>query len=96
MSEHDADLVICRCEEVTVREIMEAIEMGAHSMWQVRRMTRAGMGLCQGSSCQQLVARLLANSLQLPIEKVMTPSYRPPVRPVPLDTLCSGERVELE
>jgi NAD(P)H-nitrite reductase large subunit len=94
MSECDSDVVICRCEEVSKKEIIKAIQEGAHTMWQLRRMTRAGMGLCQGCSCQRLVARLLADTLQLPIEEVMTPSYRPPARPVPLDTLCSGERVE--
>jgi len=91
----DNDLVICRCEEVTKGDILKAIQMGAHTMWQVRRLTRAGMGLCQGCSCQRLVARLIADTLKLPIEEVLTPSYRPPIRPTPLDTLCSGERIEM-
>jgi bacterioferritin-associated ferredoxin len=89
------EVLICRCEEVTRAEIQEAVRSGAVSMWQLRRLTRAGMGLCQGRSCQHLVARLMAEALEVPIEDVLHPSYRPPIQPVPLDTLGSGERIEL-
>lgn len=96
MSEHDENLLICRCEEVTQEEIDEALKSEASSLWQVRRLTRAGMGLCQGRSCQHLVAQQMAEELELPVDEVLHPSYRPPLEPIPLDTLCSGERVELE
>jgi len=96
MSCGDSDLLICRCEEVTKGEVLQAIEGGAHTLWQVRRRTRLGMGTCQGRSCQRLVARIIADSLQAPIETVLTPSYRAPFQPVPLETLCSGEYLDLE
>jgi bacterioferritin-associated ferredoxin len=94
VSEHNEDLLLCRCEEVTQEEIDEAVKSGATSMWQERRLTRAGMGLCQGRSCQHLVAQRMADELELAVEEVLRPSYRPPLEPVPLDTLCSGERIE--
>jgi NAD(P)H-nitrite reductase large subunit len=96
MSQADRSLLICRCEEVNQEEIDKALESGASSLWQVRRLTRAGMGLCQGRSCQHLVAQQMAEELELPVDEVLRPSYRPPLEPTPLDTLCSGERVELE
>lgn len=96
MSNGDGDVLICRCEEVTKEEVLAAIEMGAQTLWQVRRRTRLGMGLCQGRSCQRLVARILADAIQVPMEEVLMPSYRPPVQPVPLETLCSGEYLDLD
>jgi NAD(P)H-nitrite reductase large subunit len=95
MSDNDNDLLICRCEEVTKGEILHAIEMGARTLWQIRRLTRAGMGLCQGRSCEQLAVAILAEALELPIEEVLKPSYRPPLSPILLDVLGSGERIPL-
>lgn len=54
------------------------------------------MGLCQGRSCQRLVTRILANALLVPAEQVLIPSYRPSLHPVALETLCSGETLDLE
>ena len=73
MSEHDENLLICRCEEVTQEEIDEALKSGASSLWQVRRLTRAGMGLCQGRSCQHLIAQQMAEELELPVDEVLRP-----------------------
>ena len=42
------DIIICRCQEVTRQEILDAIEQGATTVDGVKRRTRAGMGLCQG------------------------------------------------
>ena len=58
-----ADLVICRCEEITRGEIKDAIRNGIQTLNGIKRITRAGMGLCQGQTCQQLVARILAEEL---------------------------------
>jgi NAD(P)H-nitrite reductase large subunit len=96
MNLDDTELLICRCEEVTKGQILDAIQNGAHSLWQIRRMTRCGLGLCQGRSCEQLAARILAEALHVPIESVLLPSRRPPVRPLTIDVLASGERIELE
>jgi NAD(P)H-nitrite reductase large subunit len=92
----DSDLVICRCEEVTKGEILNAVKMGASTMWQVRRLTRSGLGLCQGRSCERIAARIVAGELGKPLEQVLRPSYRPPVQPVAIEVLASGERVKLE
>jgi NAD(P)H-nitrite reductase large subunit len=51
MAREDDGLLVCRCEEVTEREIIEAIEAGCRTMAEVKRMTRAGMGPCQGRTC---------------------------------------------
>ena len=37
------DIIICRCQEVTRQEILDAIEQGATTVDGVKRRTRAGM-----------------------------------------------------
>jgi 4-hydroxy-tetrahydrodipicolinate synthase len=78
---------ICRCEEVTETEIREAIRAGARSVIEIKRWTRAGMGICQGRSCRRLVERILAEELNLRPEEVEVSSFRPPVRPVSIQAM---------
>ena len=52
--------IVCRCEEVTREEIMEAIRQGDGSLDAIKRRTRAGMGFCQGRTCRRLIARILS------------------------------------
>jgi NADPH-dependent 2,4-dienoyl-CoA reductase/sulfur reductase-like enzyme len=81
------DTVVCRCEEVTVRELREAaadtIDLNV-----VKSLTRAGMGLCQGKSCQRQVAATIAAHHGIPIESVPTATPRFPLRPVPLGAIA--------
>lgn len=73
------DVIICRCEEITKKEIEAAIEDGARTFNEVKRFTRCGMGLCQGRTCRVRIEKLIAQKTKEPI-KVGT--YRQPVRPV--------------
>jgi hypothetical protein len=54
---------------------------------QVKRLTRAGMGLCQGRRCREQIALLLALTAKLPVGAIPLASYRPPLRPLPLGVL---------
>ena len=57
--------IICRCEQVTESEILQAIHrpVGARSLDAVKRRVRAGMGRCQGGFCSPLVIDILAKEL---------------------------------
>ena len=55
--------VLCRCEQVTEAEIVEAIRRGADTMDGVKHLTRAGMGRCQGGFCGIPVLNCLAREL---------------------------------
>lgn len=69
----------CRCEDVTVHDIEEAIGRGHTDFESLKRYTGLGTGWCQGKSCVGLCAQLLearGGSAALPI----TP--RPPFHPV--------------
>ncbi len=97
---------VCRCEEVTAREILE-VRPPRYLAWddktgrndrslrsmlgegnphpdQVKRLTRAGMGLCQGRRCREQVQSLLALGAGVPLGAVPLASYRAPVRPLSL------------
>ena len=54
------DTVVCRCEEITLGEIRQAVAKGATSANEVKGLTRTGMGNCQGRICGELVARIIA------------------------------------
>ncbi|MEW6264005.1 MAG: (2Fe-2S)-binding protein [Thermodesulfobacteriota bacterium] len=88
--EADDDLVICRCEEITKGEIKAAVRSGLRTLNGVKRVTRAGMGLCQGQTCQRLVTQILAGELGLPPDGIEPATARAPVRPVRLSVFATG------
>ncbi len=87
----EGDLLICRCEEVSLSEILEAIREGARTIDEIKRRTRAGMGLCQGKTCRRLIAQILAKETGRPIGDILPSTFRPPIRPIPLGMLASTE-----
>ncbi|MDR2487247.1 MAG: (2Fe-2S)-binding protein [Clostridiales Family XIII bacterium] len=89
-SYHDDDMIVCRCEEVTVGEIRQAIREGAVDVVGVKRRVRAGMGLCQGRTCERMVQQILVQELGSAPWDVGVASVRPPVRPVTFGTLSGG------
>ena len=86
----DDDLVICRCEEITKGEIKEAIRNGMKTLNGIKRVTRAGMGLCQGQTCQSLVTQILASALGVSPADVEPTTARAPVRPLRVSVFATG------
>ena len=74
----DDDLIICRCEEVTRAEINETIRQGVTRPNEVKRLTRAGMGLCQGKTCGRLMAGILSAKTHQPLHKIKPSTLGPP------------------
>lgn len=83
--------IICRCEEITEQEVIEAIKNGATNVNEVKRWTRAGMGLCQGRTCRRLIERILARETKTSLEEIIPSTYRQPVRPVKIGILKNKE-----
>jgi len=54
--------IVCRCEQVSEAEVLEAIRRGADTMDAVKHITRAGMGRCQGGFCGIPVLNFLSRS----------------------------------
>jgi Sarcosine oxidase A3 domain len=55
---------------------------------QIKRLTRAGMGVCQGRRCRDQVAMLLAIEADQPFGSIPLATHRAPVRPIPLKIIA--------
>ncbi len=77
-------MIICRCEEVLLSEIEEAIRDGAADLNGIKRRTRAGMGLCQGQTCRRHLEGVLRSKLGTPPGPA---SVRPPLFPIPMEAV---------
>ena len=85
------ELIVCRCEDVTVGEIREAIHSGIRTLDGIKRATRAGMGLCQGLTCQILVEQILLEETGKRDNSLL--NKRPPLKPTQVEILV-GEKDE--
>ena len=81
------DVLVCRCEEITAGEIRQAIREGARDVTQIKLRTRAGMGLCQGRTCEFLVQQILSQELKVGREETGFSTPRTPQRPITFGTL---------
>jgi hypothetical protein len=85
----EAETVVCRCEEVTVRELEGAVAATA-DVNVVKSLTRAGMGLCQGRNCQRQIAAAIARAGGGTLAELPVATPRAPVRPVPIGALADA------
>ena len=83
------ETVVCRCEEIGTAELVAAVASSA-DLNVVKGFTRAGMGLCQGKSCQRQIAALVARRHGLAIAAVPAVTPRLPVRPVPIGAIADA------
>ncbi len=84
----NVSMTICRCEEVTGAEIAAAIGEGARTLNDVKRRSRAGMGMCQGRWCSHAIAALVAAETGQPLAALAPMTARPPVQPIALGVLA--------
>jgi thioredoxin reductase/bacterioferritin-associated ferredoxin len=88
------DTIVCRCEEITLGEVKAALADGATDIKEVKRMTRMGMGNCQGRMCGPAMQEIIAREKGLPPDRVGFLNPRPPVRPIPLGTLAGHRELQ--
>lgn len=82
---------LCRCEEVTLGEIRELIRQGYTSVDEIKRISRAGMGPCQGKTCRQLIMNEISKMTGEKIQDMPVSTFRPPVKPIKLGMLAQSE-----
>lgn len=73
-------VLICRCEDATYADIINAFNKGYRDIESLRRYLKIGTGPCQGKTCIPLLQRIL-----LDLTKEFPPNItpRPPETPVP-------------
>ncbi|MGB5912527.1 MAG: FAD-dependent oxidoreductase [Promethearchaeia archaeon] len=54
----DDDIIVCRCERVSVGEIRKWIQYGVRDFNELKALTKAGMGACGGKTCTPLINRI--------------------------------------
>jgi len=82
--------MICRCEDVTREKILSCIADGCKTPDEIKRVTRAGMGPCQGRTCRNLIVTELSRAYGIPAEEVLMTNFRPPVKPVGMGALADA------
>jgi len=90
MANKDSEIMICRCEDITREQIVKCIADGYETLDELKRVTRAGMGPCQGRTCRSLIAAELSRASSTPMEDVLMTTFRPPVKPISLGALADA------
>ena len=85
------NIIICRCQDITLAEIEEAIDQGMVHPEQIKRFLHVGMGPCQGRTCGRLIARLIAKKTGKPVEKLKQTKPRSPLVGVSMKSILQED-----
>ena len=68
----DYGVMICRCEEISKGEIIDALisPLPVYTVDGVKKRVRPGMGRCQGGFCMPLVSQIISEVTGKPLEEV--------------------------
>lgn len=83
------ETIVCRCEEISVKQIRASIDLGCVGPNQLKSYTRCGMGPCQGRLCGLTVCELIGDIRNEPVGSVGYYRLRPPIKPLLLDELAN-------
>jgi len=80
-------VIVCRCEDVTLHDLVEALARGYADIEEVKRYTGFGTGPCQGKECLRTVACWLQETTG-----AIPPPFttRPPLSALPLRLLAGA------
>lgn len=81
------DFIVCRCEEVTLKDLEETAEKYNCSARELKLRTRAGMGFCGGRTCRPQVDKVLTHLTEEDPTDAIPLKVAPPVRPISLKDL---------
>jgi NADPH-dependent 2,4-dienoyl-CoA reductase/sulfur reductase-like enzyme len=90
------DTIVCRCEEVTAKDILDAVAIGATGPNQLKAYRRTGMGPCQGRLCGLTVTELMAQARGKSPQEIGYYRLRAPVKPITLAELAAVPKTEAD
>lgn len=85
----DKSTIVCKCEEINIDEIETAINMGAHTFNDIKRLTRCGMGPCQAKYCMNLVRKIISEKTDQPLSDIRPPRMRVPLNVIRMGAVAS-------
>lgn len=96
----EEDFIICRCERVSKKEIIEQIRAGARDMNQLKAVLRTGLGACGGKTCRELILGIFKEE-GIPLREITPFTLRPFEAEIPLGAVsgcgvASGAREKRE
>ena len=83
----DDETIICRCEDLAKADISVALDEGLRNVNEIKKRTRAGMGLCQGRMCAPSIGALVSALNDATPEQIGLGTVRPPLGHVTLGAL---------
>jgi len=87
----DEDIIVCRCERVTKKDIIDYIEKsGTRDFNAIKAAIRVGAGACGGKTCIDLIMRIF-KELHINVDDVEPSVDRPFNQEVPLKTFLKEE-----
>ena len=86
----DDKMIVCRCEEVSLKDIKDTACKYEQSAREIKLRTRAGMGYCGGRTCRPAVDAVLEEITGETPDDNIPLKVQPPVRPVSLTKLKEG------
>jgi len=88
----DENTIVCRCEDVTLKEVKDLIKQGFKTVDEIKRISRSGMGPCQGRTCRQIIMREIAKATGKNIRDVKISTFRPPTKNIKMGILAQGTK----
>ncbi|MBI2878927.1 MAG: (2Fe-2S)-binding protein, partial [Candidatus Rokubacteria bacterium] len=79
---------VCLCEDVTEKDLADAVREGFDHLETLKRYTTVTMGPCQGKMCHLPAIGVTARLTGRGMAETGTTTARPPVQPVPLGVLA--------
>ena len=76
---------------MTAEDVQKLIADGYATMEEIKKISRCGMGPCQGKTCRTLLAGELARATGRGAGEIKMPAFRPPTAPVKLGAFLVGE-----
>lgn len=88
------ETMICRCECITMSEILEVINEGCVDPNEIKAMLRPGMGPCQGKMCGSVISEIISIQTGKNIKEVGSLNIRPPLKNIPLSEIAEIELLQ--
>ncbi|MBN3490264.1 (2Fe-2S)-binding protein [Acholeplasma equirhinis] len=83
--------IICKYEDITLKDIQRCLELGFTTVEDIKRLTRVGMGPCQGRDCIHLVIEEIHKFTGKPKSEIKGIKQRPNLSTIPLNALAKGD-----